>query len=171
MSNKKKSHSFKIFPAFCIGILIGLLIKLFVIDTFIVSGTSMTPYLNEGDQVWVNKLAYGLDVPFSEKTFFLWKTPEKYDIVTYMMNNRIVIKRCLGIEGESLEFSNNLGYSVCIADTVIPLTEQQYQKLKHTERVPQKMIFAVGDNYSTSIDSREYGFISVRNISGKVICK
>lgn len=171
MDSTKKNNSFKLFPAFCIGVFIGLIIKLFIIDTFIISGTSMVPTLKEGEQVWVYKLAYGLDIPFSTNTFFLWKTPKKYDIVTYMMNNRIVVKRCLGIEGESLEFSNNLGYSISIAGTQIPLTEQQYQKLKHTEKVPPNMIFAVGDNYSESVDSREYGFVSVKSITGKVLCK
>ena len=53
----------------------------------------------------------------------------------------------------------------------IPLTEAQYQKRKHNGQVPQGMILAVGDNYPDSVDSRDYGFVPVENVLGRIVTR
>ena len=44
-------------------------------------------------------------------------------------------------------------------------------RLKDAAQVPDGYILAVGDNYEVSVDSRDYGFVSVKNVLGKVLCK
>ena len=56
-------------------------------------------------------------------------------------------------------------------EKAIPLTEIQYANLKKSQKVPEGYILAVGDNYAQSFDSRNYGFVSVKNILGKIICR
>ncbi len=51
----------------------------------------------------------------------------------------------------------------------IPLTEAQYENLSLANRVPEGMILAVGDNPAASIDSRDYGFISVKNVLARAV--
>lgn len=160
---------------FFTGILIGLVLKLFCIDIVRISGTSMEPAIREGKQVVIWKLAYGIVKPFTPNSFVRWSNPKAGDIVSYLHNNKIVIKRCIATEKMSLSFCSNSGYYVTIhnedAKTVIPLSEQQYQRLKMSDRVPDGYIFAIGDNYEDSIDSRDYGFVVANEITGKVLCK
>ena len=93
------------------------------------------------------------------------------DVVIYLYNNKIVVKRCVACEGQSLEYSSNPIYTVKVGDNEIPLTESQYMRLKDAAQVPEGYILAVGDNYEVSVDSRDYGFVSVKNVLGKVLCK
>ncbi|HOF11341.1 MAG TPA: signal peptidase I [Treponemataceae bacterium] len=158
-----------------LGLLIGFILKVFVFDIVKISGTSMQPAIQEGDMVVIWKLAYGLVKPFSPYSFTRWKEPKQGDIIAYLHNNKIVIKRCLATEGMHLSFSSLSGYHVRIqikeTDTVIPLSEKQYQRLKMTTTVPAGFLFAVGDNYEDSIDSRDYGFVAANEVTGKVLCK
>ncbi len=163
-----------IFLYILIGIALGFFLKLFVIDVLNISGNSMNPTLKNGSKVVVNKLAYGIVKPFSGEFYFQWKEPERGDVVIYLHDNKIVVKRCVAVGGDHLEFLQNSGYSVKVAETdsaEIPLTPLQYQKMKKFGKIPEGYIFALGDNLSDSIDSRDYGFVSVKNIAGKIVGK
>ena len=56
-----------------------------------------------------------------------------------------------------------------MGENKISLSESQYQRIKYSSYVPEGMILAIGDNYSESIDSRDYGFVSTKNILAKVM--
>ena len=144
---------------------------LFFFDFMRVSGTSMEPAIHDKGHVIINKITYGLVRPFGEDLLLQWNTPKVGDIVAYFHNNKLVIKRCVGCQGDSIDFYTDLGYSLSVNGRKIPLTETQYQRLKHNKTVPEDMILAVGDNYEVSVDSRDYGFIFVDNIIGRVVAK
>ena len=156
---------------FCTTLLIAILVKLFIIDIVVVSGSSMYPTIKDGDVIFINKLEYGIVKPFSSSFIKQWKEPQKNDVIIYLYNNKMVVKRCIATEFTPLEFYKVSEYSMKVNDKIIPLTEQQYHRIKNSPVVPEGMILAVGDNYLESIDSRNYGFISVENIIGKVLCK
>ena len=155
----------------CLGLLFGLILKLFVIEFLHVSGTSMENAIQDRSTVAVNKLAYGLVKPFSDSLLIQWKKPAVNDIVIYLYNDKIVVKRCIACEGQSLEYSENPVYTLKTGDKEIPLTENQYLRFKDIPQVPEGYILAVGDNYGVSVDSRDYGFVSVKNVLGRVLCK
>ena len=129
----------------------------------------MEPNVKDKSSVIVGKLSFGLVKPFGDDLIIQWGSPKPDDIILYYYNNKTVIKRCVAVAGDTLEFSAFQGYSVCAGENTIPLKESQYQRLKHNSVVPKGMIFAVGDNYAESIDSRDYGFVSEKNILGKVL--
>lgn len=153
------------------GLAIGCILRFFVFDVLYVSGKSMSPSLKEGEWVVLNKLAYGLFNPFERNYLIRWDSPEKDDIVIFPMNNRYVIKRCVAVGGEALEFSHGREYSLTVGTKNILLIESQYQRLKHAEYVPFDMVFVLGDNPEFSTDSRDYGFLSVDDIRGRVLWK
>lgn len=152
-----------------LGIAIGIFLRVFIINVEKVSGTSMEPSIQEGETVFVNKLAYGIANPVTGKLVVQWAEPEIGDIIVYYMNNKLIMKRCVGTENMPLDFSKDSGYSFTVGGTEIPLTEQQYQRMKYDTSVPAGTVLAVGDNYEESVDSRTYGFIEVNCIIGKVI--
>lgn len=167
MSDDKKNAVFII----CIGLAVGLFLKLFVVDILHVSGTSMLPALRDGDTLLVNRLAYGIAQPYGEKLLVQWREPKAGDIVIYLYDNKIVVKRCVATGGEHLAYSSDTVYTLAVGDKRIPLTDAQYQRFKDIDTVPDGYILAVGDNYEESVDSRTYGFVSVRNVLGKVLCR
>ena len=105
--DEKKAQHF-IVPA-VIGLCIGIVVKLFVIDFLHISGRSMEPAIKDGETVLVNKLAYGLVKPGSASFFVSWAEPKAGDIVIYLHANRIVVKRCAAVAGAHLEYSANCG--------------------------------------------------------------
>ncbi len=159
---------FNTFFSIIIGLCIGLVLKLFIIDVVKVSGDSMEPTILSNSTVVINKLAYGIVTPLGADLLLQWASPQKGDIVVYLYNNKMVVKRCAGIAGEVLDFSDDSQY-IIVEDISFPLSEKQYQRIKFDEVVPDKTIFAIGDNYMHSVDSRDYGFIPTKNILGKVI--
>jgi len=156
---------------FFLTILVSLFVKLWVLDLIYVSGPSMHPSLVHGTVVLEYKLAWGIPVPFTNDYLVRWSKPAPGDIVIYPWLDRYVVKRCAATEGFPLVFSEEKGYSVLIGERSVPLTETQYQKLKGARQVPAGMIFALGDNMAESRDSREYGFVSLDSIRGKILWK
>lgn len=172
MSEIKLSESAKsVILMACIGLAIGLVLKLFAIDILHVSGVSMEPAIHDRSTLIVNRLAFGLAAPFSGHLALQWSKPAVGDVVIYLYDNKIVVKRCVAVEGQLLEYSENPVYNLKVGDKNIPLSKLQYTRLKDTDKVPEGYILAIGDNYAQSVDSRDYGFVSMRDVLGKVLCK
>ena len=159
---------FNVFFAIVIGILLGIFIKTTCFDIVKIEGDSMLPTIENGSKVAINKLTYGFALPYTSSLLFQWNEPKINDLIVYKHNNKTVVKRCVGISGQPLDYSSNSGY-IIVEDKSIPLSEQQFQRIKFDKVVPANTVLAIGDNYDVSVDSRDYGFIPVKNILGKVI--
>ena len=178
-TEKRSSKFFFMIIAF--GIIVGALIKLFAFEFLHVSGRSMLPTIQDGETIFVNKLYFGIARPFSDRLLVQWNEPKENDVVIYLYDNKIVVKRCVATAGENLrccsehsddpenQFHEN--FFLFVGDKKINLTEIQYMNLKDARKVPDGYILAVGDNYEESLDSRNYGFISTKNMLGKVLNK
>ena len=133
----------------------------------------MCPAINDGERLFVSKCAYGICEPYGEKLLLQWKKPARSDVVIYLYNNKIVVKRCVALGGDKLEILTDSDYNYFLkaGDFSIPLSQEQYLNLKDSAAVPDGYILAIGDNYEVSVDSRTYGFVPEQNILGKVLCK
>jgi len=92
---------------------------LFVIFLFVFRGAiadwhpvptgSMKPTILEGDVVWENKLAYDLQVPFTDITLMRLGEPKRGEIVVFTSKGagKRLIKRLIGLPGDTLEVKNN----------------------------------------------------------------
>ncbi|MDR1956615.1 MAG: signal peptidase I [Treponema sp.] len=80
------------------ALFIALLLKLFLFDFMITEGQSMTPALKPGSILVVNKLAYGLRFPWSDRYLLWWGMPKQGDVVIFYTPSRdLVVKRCAGL--------------------------------------------------------------------------
>lgn len=167
MEEKKRNRIL----ALGLAILLGILVKIFCLEVFTVQGNSMEPSIKNGETIIVNKLAYGLQLPFKAKLLIPWKAPELHDVVIYAIDGNVIVKRITGLPGTPLEFTTDSQYNIVLNAEKIPITEVQYHKLSVTDSIPGGVYFATGDNPEKSIDSRDYGYIPQNNILGRVLFK
>jgi len=66
---------------------------------------SMNPTVVEGDQILVNKLAYGLRVPFTHLWLYEGDGPKRGDIITFdsPVDGGTWLKRVVGLPGDTVE--------------------------------------------------------------------
>src|SRR6476646_9480569 len=70
---------------------------------------SMKPTIQEGDRVFVNKLAYDLKVPFTTWHIAQWDNPRRGDIVVFYSpyDGKRLVKRVIGLPGDTVELKND----------------------------------------------------------------
>lgn len=69
-----------------------------------VPGQAMRPTLLPGDSVYVDRLAYGLHVPFSQRTLVRWNLPARGDVVLFRapVDDALDLKRIVGLPGDRI---------------------------------------------------------------------
>lgn len=70
---------------------------------------SMKPTILEGDVIWENKVAYDLQIPFTDISLMRLGEPERGDIIVFTSAaaKKRMIKRLIGLPGETVEVVNN----------------------------------------------------------------
>ena len=66
-----------------IAIVIALAIRQFIVEPFRIPSGSMYPTLLVGDHLFVNKLAYGPKIPFTDFRLPGWREPQRGDVVVF----------------------------------------------------------------------------------------
>lgn len=94
---------------FIVFISLLLIVRGAVADWYAVPTGSMKPTIIEGDRVFVNKLAFGLRVPFSDIVLSQWGEPQRGEIVVFYspIDGTRLIKRVIGLPGDVLEIRDN----------------------------------------------------------------
>jgi signal peptidase I len=149
-----------------VGLACGMfLLRVFFIDIMSVAGRSMEPTLMPGSPLLIDKLYYGLMIPFGNHSLIQWHKPARGDIVVFFndYDDTITVKRCLAIEGDPIKTENG---QLFIYNKILPLKYYQEIKWRAYNVVPPGYIFVSGDNLNYSVDSREYGFISIKAVLG-----
>lgn len=121
-------------------------------------GASMNPTLQDGQIVVSVK---GSDF-------------EQGDVVAFYYNNKILIKRCIGLPGDWINIEDDGTVFVNGAELDEPyLPEKALGEcdLQFPYQVPESQIFVLGDNRATSIDSRSttIGCIAEEQIVGQIV--
>jgi signal peptidase I len=131
-------------------------------DILQVQEISMEPGIHHGQTILVSKFAYR--IPFLNMT-----KPSVEDIVVFKnpYDHKLVVKRCRLLPGEPI-LIDSTGW-LLIGDERYFLTSRQKDLLTDIKIVPENTVLVLGDNPYHSVDSRDYGCISMDSIRGKVI--
>lgn len=141
-------------------VVIVLLIKEFLIAPVKVNGLSMYTTLHDGDVMLLNKIVYKFN-PI-----------KRGDIVVASWKDEYIIKRVIGLPGDTVEFKNNSLYingKKIKENYTRGKTEDFNITLLGSKKVPKGYYVILGDNREDSVDSRIFGFMKKENILGR--CK
>ncbi|HWR91433.1 MAG TPA: signal peptidase I [Desulfobacterales bacterium] len=165
--------------AILIAIVIALFIRTFVVQAFKIPSGSMKPTLQIGDHILVNKFSYGIKIPYIGKVIFPVGDPQHGDIVVFKFPvdpRKDFIKRVIGAGGDVVEIQDKTVYvnGKPLNHDVGVYTDPRTiaGSLKPRDNfgpitVPKGALFVMGDNRDESFDSRFWGFVPVRDVSGK----
>ncbi len=80
-----------------------------IADWNVVPTSSMSPSIVAGDRIWVNKLAYGLRVPFTDWQLMQWSQPQRGEVVVFFApkGGLRMVKRVIGVPGDRIQLYGN----------------------------------------------------------------
>ena len=145
------------------AVIFGVLVITYGVQIFKVQGASMSPWLQDGDRILVNKFIYRIsDIERGDVVVFWY--PENPEMS--------FIKRIVGLPGETIELRAGDAY---VGGQLIG---EPYVSLRHSDRrsIPLQQIrpahyFVLGDNRQGSNDSRSWGLVPERYIYGKAFAR
>jgi len=148
---------------FDLVLIIGIVFRLFIVQPYIVDGSSMEPDFHDKEALLVDKVTYDFREP-KRGDVVIFKAPPSPQ-VDY-------IKRIVGVPGDTIIIEDG---EVSISG--IPINEDYIQEENSTyTNEPDKVYrmtlkpgeyFVMGDNRQHSSDSREWGVLPKVNIIGK----
>ena len=182
----KKKSPWSIALDVVLNVVLVLLIAVFclvsTLKTIGISGRSMYPTLNDGDQVAISRID---------------KSYERGDIVVAQKDDYYIIKRVIAVEGDTIAFAWDSGVvKLFIDDMTTPVDEpyikeamvmvdnsgkglfikpaQTLEELrqnpdKYAYTIPENHLFLMGDNRNHSTDSRVDGTYDESSVIGKMV--
>jgi signal peptidase I len=156
-------------------------------DHYRVPTGSMEPTVAVGDQICVNKAAYGLRVPASEKYVLEGAGPARGDVVvlTSPTDGEVLLKRVVAVPGDVVEVSAG---HVAIDGARAPVREEDggaVEELGGREHalstesgggpdfgptlVPKDAYLVLGDNRGNSRDGRYFGWVPRGAVLGRAV--
>lgn len=159
----RRFFGFLIMVAIVLGVSFG--VRVFAFEPFNVPSGSMENTIMTGDTV------------FAEKISYLVGEPKAGQIVTFsdpQIPSRVLIKRCIATEGQTIDMANGVLYVDGVAQEepyvlgeTYPLKTLSNVEISYPYTVPAGTIWVMGDNRENSADSRYFGPINVSAVFGQ----
>lgn len=148
-----------------IAVILALIIRTFIVQAFKIPTGSMRPTLMEGDRILVNKFIYRFTVP------------KRGDVIVFVSpedKKKDFIKRLAGLPGENIEISNGIILINNKPAEDAPALKKQYYYNRgdfgmegQSLRIPDDAYYVLGDNSSSSRDSRYWGYMPKKYLLGR----
>lgn len=137
---------------YALVIIVVVLIRTFLVTPIKVNGTSMVDTLQHGDTMILNKIGMKIN------------GIKRFDIVVIETEESYLIKRVIGLPGETIEYKDGKLY----------INDKEYKDPYYKDntldferkKIPKDCYFVMGDNRGNSIDSRIIGTIKEKTILG-----
>ncbi len=166
---EKKPESWKdILRFIAIAIIIVVPFRIFVAQPFIVSGASMLPNFHDHDYLIVDKLSYFLH------------EPHRGDVVIFRYpkdTTKFFIKRIIGLPNETV-IINSSGVTIknvehpdgfALSEDFVTHMPTGYGHMD--KKLDADSYFVLGDNRPASSDSRAWGVLPRKNITGRAFLR
>ncbi|HEY7185110.1 MAG TPA: signal peptidase I [Vicinamibacterales bacterium] len=136
------------------------LLVTFVFQIARVEGQSMAPTLADQDRLIVNKFAYEVGAPQRGDIVMLYYPVDP---------SKTFVKRVIAEEGDEVRIVDGHVYvnDMPMADSFIPPEYRSHEDFG-PERIPNGYYFVMGDHRNNSSDSRDWGVVPKKYITGRV---
>ena len=155
--------------ALAVAVLVALLIRTFVVETFMVNGVSMKPTLFSGDRLLVDKLAYRFSKPRIGQIVIL-HPPVGTSCTGVGVHPPDYVKRIVAVGGETVSMR---GGQVYVDGQLQPdsyvLSRYRGTTSMAPRTVPTGDVWVMGDHRDDSMDSRCFGPVPVTSLVGQVM--
>lgn len=137
---------------YIIIVVVVLLIRAYIFTPVIVNGPSMMDTLHDKDIMILDKIGMKLN------------GIDRFDIVVIQTEGSKIIKRVIGMPGETIEYKDNKLYidGKEMKDTYGNDDTYDFEEVK----IPDNTYYVLGDNRTDSVDSRILGVIPKEDILG-----
>ena len=179
----RKSKPRECLEALCIGVILAMFVRTFVLQSFTIPSQSMEKTLVAGDYVVVNRLVFGPTQSALSASLLPVTGIERGDVIVFRYPkdpNRTFVKRVIGLPGETVVLRNRRVYvddrrldepyarfDFPPEDDGSPAAEIPIQH--GPVSVPAGQYFVLGDNRDSSSDSRYWGTLPQESVKGKVL--
>ncbi len=154
--------------------LIVIVTRVFIGEASVVPTGSMEGTILVGDHLFMDKFLYGPEIPLLGARLPMLKTIHRRDIVVFHYPKNpaeIFLKRVAAVGGDRVAIRDGVLY-INSRPVVEPYAVHQGPAHAFYEQmaplvVPQDSLFVLGDNRDNSSDSREWGYVPVKNVIGE----
>ena len=151
----------------------ALLVRMFVLQQYYISGPSMESTLFQDNRVLVNKLSYRLhDIHRGDVVVF-----ERITMDGAVVAHDDLIKRVVALEGDTVEIRDCELFvnGAVVSEEYLPeddlsqsdLNSRCGQPVVEKSTVPPGKVYVLGDNRPESFDSRRFGPIEEKFVIGR----
>lgn len=153
-------------------------------DHYYVPSGSMEPTLVPGDRVVVDKMAYGLRVPFTQIQISEGAAVTRGEVAIFdsPRDGKRLIKRIVAVGGDEVIVSDgrlliNGDFMARLGDFDTEVFGERIVRLNMTDgggpdfvgSIPAGKLLAMGDHRGNSLDGRVFGLIDERSVYGRAV--
>jgi signal peptidase I len=187
------------FKSIVIAIVLFLVLRTFLVQTFVITSGSMEETLLVGDMLLVNRAAIGTRIPGTQVRIPGYSSANRFDVLVFDPHHEPdlkLIKRLIGLPGDTLAMRNRVLYlngdpvdepyvvhkgGVDVGDPrmawqrdfLLPGTDPTtYAPTRDNWGpivVPDEHYFMLGDNREESLDSRYWGPLADWRLEGRAV--
>lgn len=134
-----------------LAVFIALFIRWGFLEAYVIPSGSMLPSLLINDHIFVNKITYGLRVPFSEKWLMKFREPQRGEVVVFKFPqdmNTFFIKRIVAKPGDKVYYENGSLYiNDKVVEKKVPVSQDEFNWLRDVDFQRDGNINDSKDNY------------------------
>jgi signal peptidase I len=196
--DQRKDQALEWIKSLGIAFVLFLIIRTFLVQTFVITSGSMERTLLVGDFLMISKAAYGARVPGTGMRLPGYSSPKHSDIIIFRAEHEPgmdLVKRIMGVPGDTVEMRARVFYrngepveepyainQPGAGNVTHPWMGWQRPYLAEPDPdyrptlhdwgplvVPAERYLTLGDNRDDSLDSRYWGFVDAAEIRGEAL--
>jgi len=163
-------YVFELVKVVAISLAIIIPVRYFLIQPFYVKGASMEPSFYDKEYLIIDEISYRFN------------TPERGDIIVFRYPRNpeeYFIKRIIGLPGEKVEIQDGSVYvynkenplGLKLEEPYLAADQKTYALSEEPVALSDSEYYVLGDNRNASKDSRSFGPVDKKLITGRVLLR